>query len=138
MPLPTPPYLQKKQESNPDKIDLKIKLLQFFVTRLGLIVGGVTSAIVTGLLAFLATKLGVDLTQDPQLSGALMLLINQTIWGCIQFAVKTYEFPFKQELQEILGGDIVVDGLIGSQTVERARTIKEFAMSSSPLPTNMR
>jgi len=138
MPLPTPPYLQKQQEKNPIKIDLKVKLLQFFVTRLGLVVGGITSATVTATLAFMASRLGVDFTQNPEMTGAMLLFVNQAIWGGIQWAVKTYEFPFKQELQEILGGNIMVDGLIGSQTVERAKTVKEFALSSAPLPTSMR
>ena len=136
MPIDQPKFIERQRENNPEKLSLKLKLMQFLVTKLGTAVAGITSATVTALLAFLAVKLGVDLRENVELTGALLLFINQILWGAIQWAVQKFEFPLKQELQRALGGNIQLDGLIGPQTVKRAELVRAFADSNTPLPTD--
>jgi hypothetical protein len=118
-----PSYLKRQREKNPHKIDMKLSLLKFLVTRFGLFASWVASFGVAWALAQLV-KIGVTLPSEVE--GALILAVNQIIWGASIWAVKTFEMPFKKELQEILG-HVSVDGLIGPQTVRRAEVVKEFA-----------
>lgn len=118
-----PPYLKRQREKNPNKIDMKLSIIKFLVTRFGLFASWVASFGVAWLLAQLV-KLGVTLPGEVE--GALILAVNQVIWGASIWVVKTFEIPFKKELQEILG-HVDVDGLIGPQTVRRAEVVKDFA-----------
>jgi hypothetical protein len=122
--------MKRQRERNPNKIDMKIKLLQFLVTRAGLVVSWIASVVVAYLLAQLV-KIGVQI--DGEVEGALILGINQVIWGSLIWAVRTFEVPFKKELQEILGTQ-TIDGLIGAQTVKRAETVMNYAVSNQTLP----
>lgn len=126
---PTPAWYRAPGDTS--GLSLKLKLLQFLVTRFGLVISGAASFLVTAVLAFLAVKLGVDLRENQEMVGALLLFVNQAIWGGVLWAVKTYEMPFKRELQEILGGGITIDGLIGAQTVARAIQVKEVAQEAA-------
>ena len=118
-----PPYLKRQRKKNPNKIDMKLSLIKFLVTRFGLFTSWVASFGVAWLLTQLL-KIGVALPSEVE--GALILMVNQVIWGAGIWAVKTFEMPFKKELQEILG-QVDVDGLIGPQTVKRAEVVKDFA-----------
>jgi hypothetical protein len=122
--------MRKQAARNPNNFDMKIKLLQFLATRLGLVISWLASFVVAYALAQLV-KIGVEL--DSEIEGALILAINQTLWGALIWAVNTFEMPFKKELQAILGAT-TIDGLIGPQTVQRAERVKEFAESTEPLP----
>lgn len=125
-----PPFLRRVRLKNPNKIDMKIKLLQLLVSRAGLVISWLASVLVAYLLAQLV-KLGVDMGHEAE--GTLILLVNQVIWGGILWAVRTFEFPFKKELQAILGTE-TIDGLIGPQVVKRAEVVMNYAHSSTPLP----
>lgn len=122
--------MRKQAARNPNNLDMKIKLLQFLATRVGLVISWLASFVVAWALAQLV-KIGVEL--DSEIEGALILAINQTLWGALIWAVNTFELPFKKELQTILGST-TIDGLIGPQTVRRAEQVKEFAESTEPLP----
>lgn len=122
-----PPYLKRQRDKNPVKIDMKLSLIKFLVTRFGLFASWIASFIVAWLITQLV-KIGVTLPVEAE--GALILTVNQVIWGASIWAVKTFEIPFKKELQEILG-NVDVDGLIGPQTVKRAEVVKDFATNPS-------
>ncbi len=122
-----PPHLKRQREKNPTKIDMKLSLIKFLVTRFGLFASWIASFIVAWLITQLV-KIGVTLPAEAE--GALILTVNQVVWGASIWAVKTFEIPFKKELQEILG-NVDVDGLIGPQTVKRAEVVKAFATNPS-------
>lgn len=122
--------MRKQAARNPNNLDMKIKLLQFLATRVGLVISWLASFVVAWALAQLV-KLGVQF--DSEVEAALILFINQTICGALIWAVNTFELPFKKELQTILGA-VTVDGLIGPQVVKRAEQVKEFAESTETIP----
>lgn len=121
-----PSYLKRQREKNPNKIDMKLSIIKFLVTRFGLFASWIASFAVAWLITQLV-KIGVTLPAEAE--GALILTVNQVVWGASIWAVKTFEIPFKKELQEILG-NVDVDGLIGPQTVKRAEVVKDFATTS--------
>jgi hypothetical protein len=122
--------MERQRLRNPNKIDMKIKLFQFLVTRLGLFVSWLASFVVAFLLAQLV-KIGVEL--NGEVEGALILGLNQVLWGLLIWAVRTFEVPYKKELQELLG-TVTIDGLIGPQVVKRAEVVMNYAHSSTSLP----
>jgi len=121
---------RQRQRNTHKLVDMKIKLLQLLVTRAGLVISWIASLAVTYLLAQVV-KLGVTIT--PDMEGTLIFLFNQVIWGGIIWAVRTFEMPYKKELQEILGTQ-TIDGLIGAQTIKRAETVMNYAVSNQSLP----
>lgn len=135
MPIDQPSFIDRQRKSNPTKIEISLRerILNILVTKAGVLIGGLVSTAVTAILAFLASRFGIDMTANVELTGALLLFFNQLIWGFIQWLVIRYEMPWKKELQKVLG-DLKEDGVIGVMTVKRAEVVRDFADGTTPMP----
>lgn len=132
MPNDQPSFIDRQRKANPVQINLKEKVLRVLLTKLGVIISGATSAGLTALIAWLAFRFGIDM-DNPELNAGVLLLVNQLIWGTIQWAAVRYELPWKKELQRVLG-ELKEDGIINVATIKRAEIVKEFAESNQVLP----